>query len=50
LRITRADVLAEALAILGDAVESALADDERYDPLGTASMSFYEVATTTPVG
>jgi predicted RNA methylase len=29
-------VLAEALTILGDAVESAMADGERYDPLGTA--------------
>jgi type I restriction enzyme M protein len=36
LRITRADVLAEALDILGEAVESAVANDERYDPLGTA--------------
>jgi type I restriction enzyme M protein len=36
LRITRADVLAEALDILGDAVELAMASDERYDPLGTA--------------
>ncbi len=36
LRITRADVLAEALAILGDAVHSATAHDTGYDPLGTA--------------
>lgn len=36
LRITRADVLAEALDILCDAVTTAMTSDERYDPLGTA--------------
>lgn len=36
LRITRADVLAEALAIISDAVDVATASDDRYDPLGTA--------------
>jgi N-6 DNA Methylase len=36
LRITRVDVLAEALAILGDAVCSAATHDTGYDPLGAA--------------
>jgi N-6 DNA Methylase len=36
LRITRADVLAEALDILGEAVKSAMARDNSYDLLGTA--------------
>ena len=36
LRITRADVLAEALDILGDAVKGSMTSDEGYDPLGTA--------------
>ncbi len=36
LRITRADVLAEALDILGDAVKRSMTSDEGYDPLGTA--------------
>jgi N-6 DNA Methylase len=36
LRITRADVLAEALSILGDAVQSAMTNDAHYDLLGTA--------------
>ncbi len=36
LRITRADVLAEALEIVCAAVDVATAADDRYDPLGTA--------------
>jgi type I restriction enzyme M protein len=36
LRVTRPDVLAEALDILGVAVEAAMDGDQCYDPLGTA--------------
>jgi type I restriction enzyme M protein len=36
LRIARPDVLAEALDVLRDAVEAAVASEEGYDPLGTA--------------
>lgn len=36
LRISRADVLAEALGILRDAVDAAAGSESGYDPLGTA--------------